>query len=132
MTSFHLNETVCFDQNGLFWYKTMLFRPTQKKKGARRLIVWPLFIIFNILYSKSCLDDYFSNAFNTLSLHQIRQTRHHSQGPTLYYTPTWFLLAGHFCSHHNAALKRLIWSAFIVKSAACDDEFWPIVGNSIG
>jgi len=32
MTSFHLNETVCFDQNGLFWYKTMLFRPTQKKR----------------------------------------------------------------------------------------------------
>jgi hypothetical protein len=31
MTPFHLNETVCFDQNGLFWYKTMLFRPTQKK-----------------------------------------------------------------------------------------------------
>jgi hypothetical protein len=31
-TSFHLNETMHFNQNDLFWYKTMSFWPTQKQK----------------------------------------------------------------------------------------------------
>ena len=127
MTPFHLNETVCFDQNMLFWYKTMSFQPTQKKEVLRRLVVWPLFIIFNIVYSKSCSNDYFLNAFNTLSLHQIRQTKYHSHGSTLYCTPTWFMSVGRFCSRHNATPKKLICLAFIVKFHSL---WWWFLANS--
>jgi len=31
MASFHLNETVCFDQNNLFWYKTICFGTKQHR-----------------------------------------------------------------------------------------------------
>ena len=34
MALFHSNETVCFDQNNLFWYKTTSFWPTPKTRGV--------------------------------------------------------------------------------------------------
>jgi hypothetical protein len=94
------------------------------KEGARRHVVCPLFIIFNLLYPKGCLGGCFSEAFNPSSLYQTRQTRHHSHDPTPYYTLTWFLSASRLYSHRNAAPKSLTQSAFATKfrSLLC----WPL------
>jgi len=80
------------------------------------------------LYLKNCSGDYFSRAFNASSLHQTRQTRHHSDGLTLYYTPhqnSYWLLAS---IATVAPPKRLTQSAFSNQMfAAYNDDFEQII-----
>jgi hypothetical protein len=37
-TLFHLNVTVCFDQNDLFWYKKMSFWLAREQKKQREMV----------------------------------------------------------------------------------------------
>jgi hypothetical protein len=68
MAPFDLNETVCFDQNGLLWYKMTMFWLRQKKKkmGCQTIIVYHLqpFVL------EMVLEWLLSRVFNALSLHQ--------------------------------------------------------------
>jgi hypothetical protein len=127
--SFHLNEMVYFDQNGLFWYKTIPFWPAHKKKKMS------IDLSSDYCSSSSTFCTRKAARIATFSEHSMLHLSTKSDKP---YTTmmAWhcttpqhnFLLVDCPYSSCGAALKRVTGLAFSSRIlAAHDDDFEPTV-----